>query len=106
MVKIVFGFLASVRVFCSGSCSGGGVEKLWKSLRESMWGTHEKVSTLLRDCSGYVIKTWKSEWNCGKCGKFYRGFYTGKLPLLNSRISTVSTESITTITNYLIERSS
>ena len=105
MDKGMFGFLVRVRVFCSGLCSGEGVDKMWKSLRESLWEMSEKVSTLLWDCSGYVIKTWKSGWDCGKCGKIYTGFYTGRLPLSNSRVSTVSTGPITTITNYLIERS-
>ena len=100
----VFGFGVGVRDFCSGRCSGVGVEKMRKSLRESVWGNCEKVSTLLQDCSGCVIKLLKSGSNCGKSGKVYTWFCTGDNSLLSGWFYTVSTEPITIITNNLIER--
>ena len=102
----MFGNLNSATRICSVLCSGKVVDKLWKSLRESMWGMCGKVSTSLAICSGYVIKLLKSGGNCGKSGKVYTGFYTDGSSLLNRWFYTVSTEPITIITNYLLERRS
>jgi len=69
-------FFERVRVLQCSVCSVDFVEKLWESLRETLWEICGKVSTVV--CISKFCTFWSEILHkivvCG--GKFYQWFYT------------------------------
>lgn len=79
------------------------VEKLWKSLRETLWGSCGKVSTFCWYNKFYTEIRQTIHNSIQTVGSFTVGF-THKIIPVKSQFYTVSTHPITTTTKYLINR--